>query len=537
MGRIFDAVIFDLDGVITKTALVHARSWKKIFDDYLRERAEKYGEKFEEFTYEKDYIQYVDGKPRYNGVKSFLKSRGIELPMGDPSDPPDKETICGIGNKKNEVFKAILKENGVEVYETTIDFIKELKANGIRVGVASSSKNCLPVLQAAGIEYLFETRVDGVVSAELGLKGKPDGDIFIKAAANLGALPYRSVVVEDAKSGVQAGRNGGFGLVVGVAREKNAAKLMRNGADVVVRDLTYMSVRWIEKWFLTKPKHFFTEWEKARSEYPLVRKKVQKNLPLMVSPYHFRTPQSSLETDKPHFFFVTYDGALTRPAEDPKEAVMDAQMRALLTEISSKHLVAIISGRNSEELRQLVGIEHVIYVGNHGFDIIGERFSMIQMRGFKTLPLIKKVTEKLKEKLSSYSCVLIEEKKINTAIHVLKCSAVETEKIKKAVEDAVSIYPSLKLVEGRNVFEILPNVAWGRGSAVAWLMKRRKLAWSKASVFYIGSDVTDEFALRMIRTRGTGIVVDPQAEISAAHFYLNGQKELKLFFKKVIEVS
>jgi beta-phosphoglucomutase family hydrolase len=244
----FDAVIFDLDGVITKTALVHSAAWKDMFDGYLREREEKYGETFKEFT-QQDYLNYVDGKPRYDGVKSFLESRGIEIPYGDPSDSIDKETVCGIGNRKNLAFNEIIKTKGVEVYPATVELIHRLKREGIRVGVASSSKNCETVLKAAGLLDLMETRVDGVVSAKLGLSGKPAPDIFTTAADNLG-VPYdRAVVVEDAISGVQAGKAGNFGLVLGVAREDNARELKAAGADIVVGDIGDICFEGIEEWF------------------------------------------------------------------------------------------------------------------------------------------------------------------------------------------------------------------------------------------------------------------------------------------------
>lgn len=234
----FDAVIFDLDGVITKTAIVHGASWAKMFNDYLKYREEKHNEPFVEFTHEKDYLPYVDGKPRYKGVQSFLESRGINIPYGDPSDSPEKETVCGLGNRKNTTFNEILKRDGVQVYESTVALINELLEAGIKVGVASSSKNCKPVLETAGLLDKFATRIDGVVSAELGLQGKPEPDIFTTAADRLQAAYYCSVVVEDAVSGVQAGRKGRFGLTIGVARENNEKELKQNGADVVVTDLT-----------------------------------------------------------------------------------------------------------------------------------------------------------------------------------------------------------------------------------------------------------------------------------------------------------
>jgi len=217
----FNAVVFDLDGVITRTASVHSAAWKQMFDEFLTAYSEKTGQPFQEFTHADDYLPYVDGKPRYKGVASFLKSRGIELPYGDPSDPPHRETVCGLGNRKNELFNQMIAQGNVEVFPTTVDFIRELREKKIKVGVASSSKNTQAILEATGLADLFETRVDGVVSAELNLRGKPEPDIFTTACDNLGVYYDRAVIVEDAVSGVQAGQNGNFGLVLGVAREGN----------------------------------------------------------------------------------------------------------------------------------------------------------------------------------------------------------------------------------------------------------------------------------------------------------------------------
>ncbi|MFC2129216.1 beta-phosphoglucomutase family hydrolase [Bacteroidota bacterium] len=245
----FDAVIFDLDGVITQTALVHGSAWRKMFNEYLRSREERFGEPYKEFTHADDYLPYVDGKPRYKGVASFLESRGIDIPFGDPSDGPELETICSLGNRKNLMFNEVLDEEGAQVYDTSVSLLHALKKAGIRIGVASSSKNCKPVLEKAGLLHLFETRIDGVVSAEIGLQGKPEPDIFTTACDRLGVEYHRSVVVEDAVSGVQAGRNGNFGLVIGVAREENLTELQVNGGDIVVEDLGEISLERIDKWF------------------------------------------------------------------------------------------------------------------------------------------------------------------------------------------------------------------------------------------------------------------------------------------------
>ena len=233
----FDAVIFDMDGVITKTALTHAASWKKMFDKYLKKREVEHGEKFVEFTHAGDYLPYVDGKPRYKGVASFLESRGIDIPFGDPTDLPDTETCCGLGNGKNVAFNEVLENEGVEVYPSTVAILKELKSAGIKLGVASSSKNCKPVLERIDLLKIFDTRVDGEVSAELGLHGKPEPDIFTTACDIVNVKYANSIVVEDAVSGVQAGAKGNFGLTLGIARENNKKELEEGGADFVVEDL------------------------------------------------------------------------------------------------------------------------------------------------------------------------------------------------------------------------------------------------------------------------------------------------------------
>lgn len=233
----FAAFLFDLDGVLTDTASVHAECWKIMFDDYLKQRADASGEPFVEFHVEDDYHPYVDGKPRYDGVRSFLESRDIHLPEGAPSDPPEAETVCGLGNRKNDLVNEVLERDGVEPYPGTMRLLDELTAAGVHMAVVSSSKNAPTVLAAAGITHRFEAIVDGSVAAEDGLPGKPAPDTFLEAASRIGVDKSRAVVVEDAISGVESGRNGDFGLVIGVARQDNEAALEAAGADIVVRDL------------------------------------------------------------------------------------------------------------------------------------------------------------------------------------------------------------------------------------------------------------------------------------------------------------
>ena len=229
----FDAVLFDLDGVITATAKVHAACWKKMFDEFLRRRPD---EPFASFNIQTDYPTHIVGKLREDGVRSFLQSRGIYLPEGDPADPPSYESVHGLGKLKDRMFKEILHQEGVEVYAGAVELVNQLRGQGIKTAVVSASKNCKAVLEAASIDHLFEVRVDGEVADQLNLPGKPAPDKFLKAAQQLGVEPDRAVVIEDAISGVQAGRAGGFGLVVGIDRKGQAEELSKNGAHIVVTD-------------------------------------------------------------------------------------------------------------------------------------------------------------------------------------------------------------------------------------------------------------------------------------------------------------
>ena len=237
LPQAISACLFDLDGVLTQTAKVHAAAWKEMLDTFLQERSSQTGEPFRPFEIATDYAQYVDGKLREDGVRSFLASRGIVLPEGSTDDPPTASTVHGLGTRKNDLVLDLIERNGVEVYEGSVRFVEAVRDAGLRRAVVSASKNCQQVLAAAGIEHLFEVRVDGGVAAEQHLRGKPAPDTFLAAAAALGADPAQCAVFEDAVAGVQAGRAGAFGWVVGVDRVGQAEALKSHGADTVVRDL------------------------------------------------------------------------------------------------------------------------------------------------------------------------------------------------------------------------------------------------------------------------------------------------------------
>jgi beta-phosphoglucomutase family hydrolase len=231
------ACLFDLDGVVTKTALVHAAAWKEMFDEFLREHAQQTGTEFVPFDKVREYDQYVDGKPRLDGTRSFLKARGIELPEGSPDDPPTAQTVNGLSNRKNALVLEMIDKHGVQVYDGSVRYIKQVRAAGLRTAVVSSSANTVQVLSVAGLAGLFDARIDGVVAKQRGLAGKPAPDTFLAGAEALDVAPAHAAVFEDALAGVEAGHAGHFCVVVGVNRTGQAEALAKHGADVVVDDL------------------------------------------------------------------------------------------------------------------------------------------------------------------------------------------------------------------------------------------------------------------------------------------------------------
>ena len=237
----YDAVLLDLDGVVTDTASIHAACWKQMFDEYLQNRAMQRGEAFRPFDLAADYRLYVDGKPRFDGVRDFLASRDIHLPEGSLDDPSQAETVCGLGNRKNDLVNKIIEEGGVKPYEGSVKFLGQLRSQAFKIAIVTSSQNCTAVLKAVKLDHFFDVQVDGNTIHAQHLAGKPAPDTFLMAAKLLGVEPSRAIVIEDALSGVEAGSAGSFGLVIGVARKGNADELRHHGAHLVVNDLSELA--------------------------------------------------------------------------------------------------------------------------------------------------------------------------------------------------------------------------------------------------------------------------------------------------------
>ena len=504
----FDAVIFDLDGVVTLTAGVHAAAWKRLFDGVLEEHAREAGEPFVPFALESDYLEYVDGKPRIEGVKSFLASRGISLPRGAAGDPPGNDSAFALGNLKNVFFRDALEERGVDVDEATVSLIQALRKRGARVAVASSSKNCGPILRRAGLEPLFETRVDGVVSEELGLRGKPDPDIFLEAARRVGAVPSQSIVVEDAQSGVAAGRAGAFGLVIGIERGA-AGALRQHGADLVVTDLGEVTVDLLDEWFTHR---------EDRLPSALVRSESLDHL---------------LMSGRPAVF-LDYDGTLTPIVSRPELATLSEPTRDVLRHLARVCPTAIVSGRGREDVAALVGIPELIVAGSHGFDISGPDGSVELEIAREVVPLIEELVNRLRAETAGVAGVIIEDKRFSLALHFRLAPEGAVPELEHLVDDAVARHPQLRKSHGKKVFEIRPNLEWDKGKALLWLLDALGLNAENVVPLYIGDDTTDEDAFAAIAERGIGILVSEAPRPTAARYWLQNPQEVRRFLEDLV---
>lgn len=494
----YKAVILDLDGVITRTAEVHARAWKRMFDEYLEFRRSHGQAPFEPFVLEKDYPEYVDGKPRLEGIRSFLASRGIELPKGRPEDDLASQTLLGLGNRKNGMFLEIIRSDGVGIYEDSVEQIKRWRSRGLRTAIVSSSKNCREILESVGLLDLFEVRVDGVVREQLGLTGKPAPDIFVRAAEELGVLPSESVVVEDAKSGVQAGRAGGFGLVVGVDRTGRRHRLLNKYADVVLTDA-----------------------RKLNDDNELTR-----NSTTLPSALAEGLELAEHLKEKRPAVFLDYDGTLTPIVKRPELATLSDTMRGTLKELASRCQVAIVSGRDRKDVKQLVGLDDLVYAGSHGFDIEGPGLQMDheEARGF--LPVLDKVERELNARLETVTGCLIERKRFSIAVHYRLVDEAEVDGVEAVVNDILGECTSLRKGLGKKVFELRPGIDWDKGKAVFWLLEALDLDHDGVLPIYIGDDVTDEDAFRALSGRGIGIVVAESDRPTHAHYTLGSTDEV-----------
>jgi len=505
-------LIFDLDGVLTQTQEVHKSAWKLLFDEYLLTVDDK---KFDTTSMtDMDYKIYIDGKPRYEGIRSFLKSRNIELPYGDKKDPSDKLTICGLGNRKNQIFNEMIEKNGVETYRNAVKKLKQWRDLGLKTAIVSSSKNCEKIIKRVGIDKLFDVRIDGVVAEQRHLKGKPNPDIFIEAAKYLNISPENGVVFEDAISGVEAGQRGHFGLVVGVNRFNNGDALLANGADIIINnfaDLDLFDNPMIAEYFdIPKPLIFTQKTDIFKS----------------------------ISASKP-VFFLDYDGTLTPIVSRPEDAKISPEMKQTLKELADNFTVAIITGRDTKDIQNLVQLDNLIYAGSHGYDIIGpDGMKKEHEKAGEIVQLLDKIEQELVDRFKDKTeGVQVERKRYAIANHYRNARESDIPYIYEVVDKIIKNNKGLKKGEGKKVVEIKPDLDWHKGKAVFWILEELGLDdSSKYLPIFIGDDITDEDAFKALKDKGIGIMVGSHGQETAANYSLKNVFQVKEFFEKIVEI-
>lgn len=485
----FKALITDMDGVLTRTARVHERAWKTLFDEVLKEHNQT------PFTHD-DYRQYVDGKPRYDGVRDFLTSRNIAIDEGSPSDTAEHKTVYGLGKRKNDMFLRLIEEDGVETFPDATAAVARWRRGHLPLAAFSASRNCKRILRAAGLIDQFDTIVDGETAQEHNLDGKPD--LMLLAAKQLGVHPSETVVLEDATSGVRAGRDSQFGLVVGVNRGDHAEELDDAGAHRVVNSLSEL--------------RFKRAMPAALDDYAAIEQ---------------------IRNERPVAIFLDYDGTLTPIVNDPDAANMDDDMRDVVRELAATYPVAVVSGRARNDVEPRVALEDLYYAGNHGFDIKGPDRSMTHKEAADARPELDNVERQLHDQLDAIDGTFIERKPFSVAIHYRNVDTEHHATVSDSVASIASGVSHLKRHDGKMVIELLPDVEWDKGHAVNWIINALNIDPAQSLVMYIGDDETDEDAFRAIHGHGLGIRVGDREIATLADYVLHDPDEVKSFLRRL----
>jgi trehalose-phosphatase len=500
--RLHDAVIFDLDGVVTDTALIHATAWTAMFGEFFAHCAARDGEDQSAFSGQ-DYRRYVDGKPRLDGIADFLRARGVSLPNGGPDDI-GYDTVWGLANRKQQLFLEGI-ERGVSAYQSTVALIRKLAETGVATAVYSSSRNCEKVLKAAGLGDLFRIRVDGVAAEALNLPGKPDPAVLWETAGRLRVAPERCVVVEDAQAGVAAGQNGGFGLVIGVDRTGQREELLSAGADVVVSDLAAVAVR-------TGDKHISA-------------------LPDALDAYGELT---GVVDGRPPFICLDFDGTLSEIVADPATATLVDGVAETLTRLSTLCPVAVLSGRDLADIRERVGVPGLWYAGSHGFELVGpDGYHHDHDAALAAVPALEQAAAVLHDELTGIVGVRIERKRYAVAIHYRNVAPEHVSTVVAATHRQ-GHQRGLRISGGRKVIELRPDIDWDKGAALIWI--RDQISEHDHMLpIYVGDDLTDEDVFDTVRLNGVGVIVchdESGDRPTAARYRLSNPTEVGQFLRR-----
>ncbi|MCF6387259.1 trehalose-phosphatase [Mycobacterium sp. MBM] len=486
--RYHDGVLFDLDGVVTDTAALHHRAWAALFDGFLADRPPGPNEDHRPFTHE-DYRRHVDGKPRTDGIRDFLTARGIALPRGDDSE----RLLADLAARKQDLYLRQL-DGGVSAIDSTLALVRRLNDVGIATAVYSSSKNCARVLRAAGIADVFTVRVDGETTETLGLPGKPHPALLLETARRLGVRPDRCVVIDDATPGTQAGRAGGFALVVGIARYGNGAALTAAGADVAVCDAADIDVR---------------TGDRRVSALPDALACLAQIVPVLAGRHTA--------------VFIDFDGTLTDTVADPADAALITGAAEALRALSARCPVVIVSGRALPDVRARVGVDGLWYAGSDGLDLAGPdgQVHRHDLATAATQQLAGAATE-LGSSVGDIHGVVLQDRPFGVAVHYRNVAPADITKVVSGVR-AVGRRRGLRVIHGREMVGLRPDMLWDRGAAVTWISAALPLPTTFVPM-YLGDDLTDEDGFDAVKLHGIGILArhDEDGErSSAAHFTLS----------------
>jgi len=493
------ALIFDMDGVLTDTAVAHFTAWKEVFDAVLEEHGKA------EFT-RRDYLDLVDGVPRYDGVRNLLASRSIPLPEGEPDDE-GLSSVRGIGNAKNRRYHEWLERNPVPVFEDAKALMACARRDGLQLAVYSASRNAERVLRSAGLHGSFDVTVDGRVVEDLGLEPKPDPGQLLETASRLRCRPEDAVVLEDALSGVAAASAGRFGFTVGVNRQDEDRTAQRHalraaGADIVTADLRQLTLP--DRSGLRRLNRLPSVWDRA--------------------------PEISERLDGENFsVFLDYDGTLSPIVDDYREATVPAETVEAVRRLSRTCPVAVISGRDLSDVRDRVGIQNVVYAGSHGFDIAGPDMQERPEEAERFLEPIARVADELREAVSDIPGAEVEQKTFSVAIHFRQVQPHDVERLDQRVAETVRRHEVLRRSRGKKVIEVQPVADWDKGRAVEWLLAHTALGEGRRFPLYVGDDLTDEDAFSALSEHGIGIVVRGGVRFTLADYALEDPQDVRRF--------
>lgn len=493
-----------MDGVVTDTAVAHAAAWKRLFDEYLSERAQHEQTDARPFD-ARDYRSFVDGKPRYDGVQSFLESRGIELPWGDTDDGPGQATICGLGNRKDAYFNTWLDQNSARAIPGTVEFLKALRSAGLPMAIFSASRNMQKVLESAGLGGFFDTEVGGRKMAELSLPGKPDPAIMTRCAGELGVPVDRCVVVEDAIAGVQSGRHAGVAWVIGINRGDYAEALRDNGANLVVNDLSECRVD---------------------SDGGIALKTTGSLVPV----WKHKDDLEALLKKRRLAILLDYDGTLTPIVSDYRKAFLGDAMRDTLARLAKFNAVAVVSGRDLKDVQKLVGLDSVYYSGSHGFELSGpDDWHHVHEGAADYLPDLDQAEQALAARLADVPGHALERKHFSLAVHYRQVDDARVDDVANAVDDLLAGNTRLVKGLGKKVFELKPALRWDKGRAIGLLLDTLGMARDDTVAVFIGDDITDEAAFRELRHPNVSIIVVDDDRATAADYSLADVDDVREF--------